>query len=134
MSVSQSEAEARALRYTEAWCSHVPEAVASFYTEDGRITINDGEPANGRDGVREMAQAFFAVFPDLVVRMDDIRCSGTHAVFRWTLEGHNNAPDGSGNYVKVSGWEYWRYDADGLIVESFGHFDAADYERQLNGG
>ncbi len=48
MPVSQAEAEGRARAYNEAWCSHVPEAVASLYAEDGRITINSGEPSNGR--------------------------------------------------------------------------------------
>ena len=133
MPVSQVEAKGRAMAYTEAWCSHVPEAVASFYAEDGRITINGAEPSNGRGEVAEMARWFIAAFPDIIVHMDDIRSSGTHAVYRWTLEGHNTGPGGTGNYVKVSGWEYWNYNEDGLIAESFGHFDAEDYERQLNG-
>ncbi len=133
MPVSQAEAEERARAYTEAWFSHVPEAVASFYAEDGRITINGGEPSNGRGEVTEMARGFIGAFPDIIVHMDDIRSSGTHAVYRWTLEGHNTGPGGTGKYVKVSGWEYWRYSDDGLIAESFGHFDAEDYERQLNG-
>ncbi len=71
--------------------------------------------------------------PDIIVHMDDILSSGTHGVYRWTLEGHNTGPEGTGSYVKISGWEYWRYTEDGLMAESFGHFDAEDYERQLNG-
>ncbi len=134
MTVSQTEAEKRATAYTEAWCSHDPEAVASFYAEDGRITINDGEPCNGREEVAQMARGFIEAFPDIILHMDDVRSSGTHAVYRWTLEGHNTGPDGTGNYVKVSGWEYWRYGDDGLVAESRGHFDVDEYERQLNGG
>ena len=80
-----------------------------------------------------MVKGFYGEFPDLVVHMDDIRSSGTHAVYRWTLEGHNTGPEGTSNYVKVSGWEYWRYDDEGLIEESFGHFDADEYDRQLSG-
>jgi len=95
--------------------------------------INDGEPSNGRIEVAEMARGFMESFPDIVVHIDDLRSSGTHAVYRWTLEGHNTGPDGTGNYVKVSGWEYWRYDSEGLIAESYGHFDAEDYDRQLTG-
>jgi len=131
--ISQTQAEERARDYTEAWCSHDPEAVASFYAEDGRITINDGEPSNGRAEVAEMARGFMESFPDIVVHMDDLRSSGTHAVYRWTLEGHNTGPDGTGNYVRVIGWEYWRYDSEGLVAESYGHFDAEDYDRQLAG-
>ena len=101
MPVSQAEAEERARAYTEAWCSHVPEAVTSFYAEDGRITINGGEPSNGREQVTEMARGFIGAFPDIIVHMDDIRSSGTHAVYRWTLEGHNTGPGGTGSYVKI---------------------------------
>ena len=134
MPVSQVAAEERAKAYTDAWNSHIPDAVASLYAEDGRITINDGEPSIGREQVATMARGFIEAFPDLTIHMDDIRSSGTHAIYRWTLEGHNNGFEGTGNYVKVSGWEYWRYTGDGLIAESLGHFDADDYERQVSGG
>lgn len=75
----------------------------------------------------------FESFPDLIVRMDGFRTSGSHAVFLWSLEGTNTGPDGTGNRVEVSGWEYWRFNDDGLVAESFGHFNADDYERQLTG-
>lgn len=121
-------------RYTEAWCSHDAQAVASFYDMDGRIVINGGEPAVGRAAIVETVQGFFNAFPDLIVKMDTVRTSGTHGVYLWTLEGANTGSGGTGNRVKASGWEYWRFSADGRVVESHGHFDADDYERQLNGG
>jgi uncharacterized protein (TIGR02246 family) len=129
MSISPEQAKEMAENYTKAWCSHDPNAVASFYAEDGRIVINNGEPSSGRTEIAEMAQAFYNDFPDLVVRMDSIRSSGTHAVFMWTLEGTNSA---TGNHVAVSGWEYWRYTEEGLVAESAGHFDADDYQRQVD--
>jgi hypothetical protein len=49
------------------------------------------------------------------------------------LEGTNTGPGGTGNRVEVSGWEYWHMTDDGLVAESAGHFDAADYERQIEG-
>ncbi len=134
MPISQLAAEERAVAYTDPWNSHVPEAVASFYAEDGRIVINDGEPSIGREQVASMTRGFIEAFPDITVHMDDLRCSGTHAIYRWTLEGHNTGPEGTGNYIKIPGWEYWRYTEDGLISESFGHFDAEDYDKQVNGG
>ena len=134
MPISQSGAEELGRRYAEAWCSHDPNAVASFYAADGQIVINDGEPSNGRPEIAEMALGFYSGFPDLVVHMDSIRTSGAYCVFLWTLEGTNSGPDGTGNRVKVSGWEYWRLTDDGLVAESKGHFDAEDFERQLAGG
>ena len=134
MPMSQREAEEFGKRYTEAWCSGDPDRVASFYAPEGRISINGGEPSVGRAGVAEMARGFFTGFPDLVVRMDMIRSSGTHCVFLWTLEGTNTGPEGTGNRVVASGWEYWRMSDDGLVAESKGHYDAADFERQVAGG
>jgi len=133
MPYSQSDAEELGRKYTQAWCSHDPNAVASFYAPDGQIVINDGEPSRGRSEVAEMARGFYDGFPDLVVRIDGIRTSGTYCVYLWTLEGTNSGPDGTGNRVELSGWEYWRFTDDGLVAESKGHFDAEDFERQLAG-
>ena len=55
-------------RYADAWTSHAPDAVASFYQSDGRITINGGEPLVGRSAIADMAKSFYTAFPDLVVR------------------------------------------------------------------
>jgi hypothetical protein len=41
---------------------------------------------------------------------------------------------GTGNRVRISGYELWKIDNDGLIAESSGHFDVAEYERQLKHG
>jgi hypothetical protein len=35
--------------------------------------------------------------------------------------------------VRISGYELWKISDAGLIAESSGHFDAADYEDQLCG-
>ena len=59
--------------------------------------------------------------------------SSRDAVFHWTLTGTNAGPGGTGRRVQISGYEVWRFDNQGLIAESKGHFDAAEYERQLKG-
>ena len=89
MPISRTQAEDLARKYTEAWCSHDPDQVASFCAQDGRIVINDGEPSVGRAQVSAMAKGFYDEFPDLVVHMDGIRTSGTYCVILWTLEGTN---------------------------------------------
>ena len=38
---------------------------------------------------------------------------------------------GTGNRVRISGLEEWTIDDDGLVAESQGHYDEAEYERQL---
>ncbi len=120
-----------AQEYAKAWSSHSPEAVASFYEEDGKIMINKGDPIVGRVAIAEMAQGFYNEFPDLVVHLDDVRSAGNHAIFVWTLEGTHSE---TGNYVKVGGWEEWTLSDDVLVRESLGRFDAVEYDRQIAEG
>ncbi len=123
-----------ATRYTAAWCSHDADAVASFFAEDGSITVNDGDRAVGRVALAQVFQGFFDAFPDTVVIMDAVRSAGEHALYLWTYVGTNTGPDGTGNAVRFSGWEAWRFNGDGLVQESLGNFDADEYERQLAHG
>ena len=73
-------------------------------------------------------------FPDMVVKMDELGLDSTHIVYHWTLTGTNTGPGGTGKAVRIGGYEEWTIGADGLIAESKGHFDAAEYERQLKVG
>ncbi len=77
-------------------------------------------------------------FPDMQVLMDEVVAQDEfrdgRAVYRWTLIGTNTGPGGTGRRVRISGYEEWRIGADGLIAESQGHFDSAEYERQLERG
>jgi uncharacterized protein (TIGR02246 family) len=123
-----------ATRYTAAWCSQDAARVAAFFAEGGSLQINDGEPAVGRAAIAADAQGFMTAFPDLVVAMDGLSVDGNRAVYRWTLTGTNTGPGGSGNPVRISGYEEWTLGADHLIAESRGHFDAADYQRQVQAG
>jgi steroid delta-isomerase-like uncharacterized protein len=120
-----------ATRYTAAWCSHDAARVASFYAPDGSITINAGIAAVGRTAVAATAQAFMTTFPDLVVRMDNLRQEGAKVVYQWTASGTNSGPGGNGNAVRFSGREEWTLQADGLIAASRGYYDEADYQRQM---
>ena len=70
-------------------------------------------------------------FPDMAVSMDSLSLAGNHATFNWTLTGTNAAPGGTGRAVRFSGHEEWTMDADGRIEKSLGHFDAVEYQRQL---
>ena len=120
-----------ATRYTAAWCSQHPESVAAFFEEAGSLTINDGRPSVGRAEITASAAGFMTAFPDLVVRMDTLEASGSRAIYRWTLTGTNTGPGGSGRPVTISGHEEWTIGDEGLIAASLGHFDAADYARQV---
>ena len=122
-----------ALRYTAAWCSQNAASVASFFAERGSLKINDDDPAVGRIAITAAAQGFMTAFPDLLVRMDRLAVNDARVTYHWTLTGTNTGPGGSGRSVRISGFEDWRFDSDGLIAESKGHFDAGDYQHQLKG-
>ena len=123
-----------ATRYTEAWCSHDASQPASFFTEDGSIAVNGGDPYVGRSSIAELVQSFYDGFPDCVVIMDEVRGAGDKAVYLWTFEGTNTGPDGTGNRVSFGGWEAWTFSSDGLVAESIGSFDPDEYEQQLAEG
>ena len=122
-----------ATRYTAAWCSEDPARVASFFSPDGSLKVNDSAPAVGRAAIADVARSFMTALPDMQVLMDDVSGGGRTAIYRWTLVGTNTGPGGTGRAVRVSGFEEWQLDAEGLIAESLGHFDAAEYQRQLEG-
>lgn len=123
-----------ARRYTAAWCSHDAARVASFHSPSSSLGINDGTPLAGRAAITASAQGFMTAFPDLKVLMDGLAIEGDRAIYRWTLEGTSTGPGGTGKKVRISGYEEWQIGTDGLIAKSQGHFDAADYQRQLEHG
>lgn len=123
-----------ASRYAAAWSSQNPDSLAAFYSEDGSLRVNAGAPSAGRAAVRTMAQAYMAAFPDMVVRMDSVAHAGTETLFYWTWTGTNTGPGGTGKAVRITGYEEWTFGSDGLISQSLGHFDEAEYARQLKEG
>lgn len=90
--MSQSELTDFAIRYAAAWSSQNPEELASFYAEDGSLTVNNGSPAVGRPAIAATARQFMDAFPDMVVKMDSVSREGSQAVFHWTWTGTNTGP------------------------------------------
>jgi hypothetical protein len=124
-----------AVKYTAAWCSQNAGNVASFFSPVvGSLKINEGSPSVGQMAITAAAQSFMTAFPDLVVSMDRLDMEAGSVTYHWTLTGTNSGPGGTGRPVRVSGYEEWKFGSDGLIAESKGHFEAADYDRQLNAG
>ena len=94
------------------------------------IAINGGPPTE----VAEVARSFMATFPDLHLLMDDVVVKDGLVEFHWTCSGTNTGPGGTGNRVRFSGVEAWTFGENGLVAASQGHYDQADYERQLEHG
>lgn len=124
--------KAFATRYAAAWSSQDPVALASFYAENGSLRVNNGEASIGRDAIAETARSFMAAFPDMVVRLIEVRQTNNHVEFHWRWTGTNSGPSGTGNAVYIQGYEQWTLDEDGLILQSLGYYDEAEYQRQLH--
>lgn len=108
--------------------------VAAFYAVDGWLSVNDGAPARGREAIATVARGFMGAFPDLQVSMVKLSMSMGKPVYHWRLTGSNTGPGGAGKKVDIGGQEEWLMDADGLIAESRGQFNVAEYQRQLESG
>jgi hypothetical protein len=134
MSPNSTELLDFAQRYTAAWCGQDPAQVASFFSPNGSLTVNAAAPATGRAAITAIAQSFMVTFPDLHLAMNDLILQSDRAEYHWTLTGTNTGPGGTGQCVRISGFEIWKIGDDGLIEESQGHFDEGSYQQQLKHG
>jgi len=107
-----------------------PCEVANHYVPGGTIAINGGEPTE----ITEVARSFISEFPDIQVFMDNIVFNDETVEYHWTFTGTNAGPGGTGNQVRISGFEEWTFGDDGLVVQSRGHYDQDDYDRQIEHG
>jgi predicted ester cyclase len=96
-----------------------------------RECLVEGERRTADSGSGSRARGFMRNFPNMTVTFDKLDPRGDRTAFHWTLTG---TYAGTGNHVRISAYELWKIDDVGLIAESSGHFDAAEYERQLKGG
>lgn|GEM_PF-1331981 len=120
-----------AFRYTAAWCSQIPAAVAKLYAPEGSLCINGGVPSIGREAIAATVQSFMTAFPNLHLAMGQLIRMSDRVEYHWRLTGNNTGPGGTGAAVNITGYESWLLDQDGHILDSQGHFDAEDYHRQL---
>ncbi len=134
LELSNERLQAFAASYTSAWNSGDPKRVAQHYSEDGSLAINGGEPAIGREALAQVAESFMTGFPDMELSFDGLGFEDGRIQYHWTFRGTNTGPGGTGHRVDFSGFESWRFDADGLVADSLGNFDAEEYQRQLEVG
>jgi hypothetical protein len=130
-SLSQTQLTDFGTRYAAAWSSQNPDILTAFYAESGSLQVNAGAPSVGRAAIRATAQGYMSAFPDMIVRMDSVVRAGPREIFHWTWTGTNTGPGGTGKAVRISGYEEWSIGSDGLISQSLGHFDEAEYQRQV---
>ncbi len=120
--------------YAEAWSCKRPGFVALYFEENGSLQVNDGEPAIGRSAITQVAKGFMTDLPDMVVSFDSLVEKENGTEFHWTLTGTNTGPGGTGNTVRVSGFEFWEMGENNRIQKSMGQFSAEEYNRQIREG
>jgi len=130
VAVDQDRVRDFARSYTDAWCNHDPAAVARHFEPGGTIAVNGGAPTE----VAEVARSFISAFPDIKLFMDDVVVKEETVEYHWTFTGTNTGPGGTGNAVRISGFEEWTFGDEGLVVESDGHYDQIEYDRQIEHG
>ncbi|HUQ19987.1 MAG TPA: DUF922 domain-containing protein [Gemmatimonadaceae bacterium] len=131
-SMRNSSILAFATRYAGAWSGQDPVKFGAFYDESGSLIVN-GSASVGRPAIIATARSYMAAFPDMIVKPDSLRQENDETIFYWTWTGTNTGPGGTGNPVKLSGYERWTIGSNGLITKSDGHFDNDEYQRQLKG-
>ena len=119
-------------RYAAAWSSGDPTSLAAFYADAGKLSVNAGPPAVGRAAIASKAHGFMTAFPDMVVQLRAVEQDAHSATFHWIWTGTNTGPGGTGRAVRIEGYEVWTFGSDGLIAESKGHYDEAEYSRQVS--
>jgi nuclear transport factor 2 (NTF2) superfamily protein len=121
-------------RYAAAWSSRDPDRLAAFYSETGTLQVNGGAPAIGRGAVRAAVESFMTAFPDMCVELDSVTLSVAGARFAWIWTGTNTGPGGTGKSVRMVGYEDWTFADESHLSQSLGHFDDAEYQRQVRDG
>lgn len=132
--MNKNQLELFAKEYTKAWCSGIPEKVASFFAPDGSSSDNDEEPAVGREAIAKAIGKLMNAFPDLIVTLDKLIPKTDYVEYHWTLSGTNTGANGTGKKVRINGVDIWKMNEDGLIQESRGSFDVNEFRRQMEQG
>ena len=130
--------------YTQAWCGRKASDVAKLFSESGSLAINDGPVAVGRQAVEAAVQSVMTAYPDFVMWLGSLDNEGHRVAWRWleqkgdrqrfhwTFIGTNTGPGGTGNRVRISGYDDWKIGPDWLITEAKRYYDAQEWDRQVN--
>lgn len=114
--------------YAREWSTNSPDGIASFFTEDAPLTVNNGEALVGHGPIAEMAAEFCAAFSDLRMWVDDFNCVGLQAQLSWTWQGTHKE---TGARCTVSGRDQWILNEDLQITGASSSFDTEDLVLQL---
>ncbi len=117
--MTETDVKAIQQRYSEAWNSHDPDAIAAMHTEDTRFcTHGAGPAAEGRGAMRTAAAETFAQFPQFASKPIRVLLGSDHWVIEWTMINADLSVD----CVDVIALE------DGLVKTKDTYFDFAQLQ------
>jgi steroid delta-isomerase-like uncharacterized protein len=126
----------------DAWNEHDADALAAMCTED--VVWEDPaapQAAHGRDEVREVLRAVWAVFPDMSFTLPGspfVELDGPRAVQVWRLSGTFLGMDRDGGFafaptgkhVDQVGVDFYEF-RDGLVARYVAFYDLSESLRQM---
>jgi steroid delta-isomerase-like uncharacterized protein len=89
----------------------------------------------GRNAVVQFAQMYFGAFPDARSEVFELLAEGDLVAARRRITGTHKGEimgiPASGNTIDLDYGDFWRFDADGKIVEHWGYQDNLAFMQQL---
>jgi steroid delta-isomerase-like uncharacterized protein len=105
---------------------------------DFRVVDHDlstHEDMRGLEANKERLTMYRTAVPDLHVEIDDLFANDDSVVTRWTASGTNTGDfagmPATGRSISMTGITIDRYDADGVLVETWDHWDNMGFMQQL---
>ena len=119
-------------RFVKMLNDHEPDAVVGFVANDyvnHNPFVGDGQEAN-----RTFWATFFASFPDLEAKMEDLVVSGDRVVGRFTYRGTHLGPfygiPPTGKPIEMRSIDIWRIE-EGMFVEHWDELNLLDLFQQV---
>jgi steroid delta-isomerase-like uncharacterized protein len=96
-------------------------------------------PVVGKQAVAEDLGGFFSAFPDGHMDAPTVLVQGDTVAMEWNFTGTHQGPlvgpggtiPPTGRTLRITGAEFTRHDAEGLIVDERGYFDLVSFMTQL---
>lgn len=132
--MNPAELKAFAEEYAAAWSSKNSANVLALHSENSRLSVNDGEPAIGKDAIRKVIVDFMQGYPDLHIQVNDVVEERTGTVFYCNVFATNSGPGGTGEKINMEVQEFWRFDDNGKFIQIKAYDNPEKFNRRLKHG
>jgi steroid delta-isomerase-like uncharacterized protein len=124
--MSNTDLSQLAIRYSQAWAKHDPDAIVALHTDDTVFHMHDvTEPASGRDAVRAAIVEIFAQIPDLHFQSRRVLFGDAHFLSEYEMRG-----TADGRTFACAGVDIFTV-RDGLIARKDTYADWLAYQQQV---